>query len=155
MRAHHLIYPVLAALLVGLVLLLRGKPPAPPPEPLPPVVEPAVAPRRSPPQAPAPTPPPPPAAKAPSEEQAMAQLRRLAKESPDAALALARDLDRRYPGSAHAEEREALVIDALVWKGDIGQARTNAEEFLARHPAGPRAVQIERLTGVHPRGRGE
>jgi hypothetical protein len=48
------------------------------------------------------------------------------------------------------EEREARAIDGLVAKGDIGRARAQTEAFLARHPTGPRAARLERLTGVHP-----
>jgi hypothetical protein len=56
----------------------------------------------------------------------------------------------RTPASVEAEDREVRAIDALVAKGDIGRARAVAEEFLERHPTGPRAAHVERLTGVHP-----
>jgi hypothetical protein len=98
-----------------------------------------------------PAPPPVPAVAAGAPERPLDRLRALASSDPRAALALARDLERSDPAGADAEERASLVIDALVRLGDIGEARTRAEELLARYPGGRFAAHVETLTGVHPR----
>ena len=91
------------------------------------------------------------ASTAPEEAGSVERLRALAVADPGQALHLAADLDRRFPKGALVEERASLVIDALVKLGDIGQARTNAEDFFARFPRGRFGVHVETLTGVHPR----
>jgi hypothetical protein len=89
------------------------------------------------------------------EAEAVERLRALALADPRRALELSAELDRRFPDSSFAEERASLGIDALVKLGDIGQARTNSEEFFARFPPGRFGLHVETLTGVHPRSAGE
>jgi hypothetical protein len=149
-RPVYLAAALLAIAGVGVLCAVRDKPPA-------------VGPNAE--QAPSSLPSPPgtaPSSPAPSAPQdlpateaaGMERLRQLARSDPQQALALAAELERRHPGSAHAEERASLIIDALVNKGDIGQARTNAEEFLIKYPEGPFAEHVQTLTGVHPRPTG-
>jgi hypothetical protein len=114
--------------------------PAPAPVPSAAPAPPAPEPPRS---APAPEP------SKPTEAQEMARIRASIKSAPREALALLDAADRAHPGSAFAEERASLRIDALVYAGDIGVARDHAEEYLARYPDGAYAAHVEQLTGVH------
>jgi hypothetical protein len=86
----------------------------------------------------------------PTDDEAslMARLRRA---TPPTMLALARDGNRRFPGSREAEEREARAIDALVALDDIGEAHTEAMLFVQHHPSGPFTAHIANVMGVHPR----
>lgn len=93
----------------------------------------------------------PPTPAAADEGRDMARLRELVTADPQAAVTLAEELDRRHPGSAHAEERSWLQIDALVNLGRVGAARGHAEDHLRLYPRGPFAQRVETLTGVHPR----
>ena len=90
----------------------------------------------------------------PTEDEA-SLMTRLRNANPAAMLALARDGNRRYPGSDDAEEREARAIDALVALDDIGEAHTEAMLFVQHHPNGPFTTHIANLMGVHPRPPGE
>jgi hypothetical protein len=76
---------------------------------------------------------------------------RMRRSDPATMLALARDGNRRYPGSPGVEEREARAIDALVALDDIGAAHTEAMLFVQHHPSGPFTSHISNLMGVHPR----
>jgi hypothetical protein len=76
---------------------------------------------------------------------------RLRRADPATMLALCREGNRRYGGSAGGEEREARAIDALVALDDIGEAHTEAMLFVQHHPSGPFTAHIVNLMGVHPR----
>ena len=75
----------------------------------------------------------------------------LRRADPATVLALAREGNGRYPGSAGAEERDARAIDALVALDQIGEAHTLAMLFVQHHPSGPFTAHIVNLMGVHPR----
>jgi hypothetical protein len=119
----------------------QPEPAAPAPPPAAPAPEPA-----------APAPPSPPAAAAApdSEEKAMDDIRQTVKAAPLQALDLIATAERAHPGSRFSEERASLRIDALVYAGDVGRARDDAEEYLRRYPDGKYATHVEMLTGVHP-----
>jgi hypothetical protein len=123
--------------------------PAPTPAaPAQPPAAPAPPPPRRPEQ---PSPPPPAAAAAPdAEERAMEDIRLTVKSAPLQALDLIATAERAHPGSRFSEERASLRIDALVYAGDVGRARDDAEEYLRRYPDGKYAAHVETLTGVHP-----
>jgi len=70
---------------------------------------------------------------------------------PATMLALAREGNKRYPGSAATEERDARAIDALVALDHIGEAHTEAMLFVQHHPSGPFTAHVANLMGVHPR----
>jgi hypothetical protein len=84
-------------------------------------------------------------------EEETSLMQYLRRADPATMLALARDGNRRYPGSANAEEREARAIDALVALDDIGEAHTEAMLFVQHHPTGPFTTHVANLMGVHPR----
>lgn len=86
----------------------------------------------------------------PTEDEA-SLMTRLRNANPATMLALAREGNRRFPGSRAAEEREARAIDALVALDDIGEAHTEAMLFVQHHPNGPFTAHIANLMGVHPR----
>lgn len=63
----------------------------------------------------------------------------------------------RLAGTAkdpQAETRRVLEIHALVRLGKVGLARTLTDRFYRTFPNSDRAVELERLTGYHPRPTG-
>jgi hypothetical protein len=58
----------------------------------------------------------------------------LARGRVDGALAALRHHARHYPGGQLAEERDSLLVQSLVAKGDYAQARTQAARFGQQHP---------------------
>ena len=52
---------------------------------------------------------------------------------------------------AAEEDRKADEIVGLVQQGKVGHARALADQFYRAYPKSPRIVEIERLTGYHPR----
>jgi hypothetical protein len=124
--------------------------PAPPPKPAPsapPAVSPAprlAVPPRSPDagrhvQSPA----------ALAEPELMQQIRALVKTEPQRAEALAREARRRFPDGAEADERDALLVDALINQQRIGAARDETYYYYAHHPNGRFAEHLFVMTGVH------
>jgi hypothetical protein len=71
-----------------------------------------------------------------SAEQALLDPARVALARGDGAGALARlaQHERRFPNGALSQEREAMVIRALVLTGDRDRARAHAESFRSRYP---------------------
>jgi RNA polymerase sigma factor (sigma-70 family) len=68
----------------------------------------------------------------------------LAAGRADAALRTTAEHGRRFPGSALADLRTAVRIEALCEVGKAAQARGEAELFLREHPGSPVAERIER-----------
>jgi RNA polymerase sigma-70 factor (ECF subfamily) len=68
----------------------------------------------------------------------------LAAGQADAALRTTAEHGRRFPGSALADLRTAVRIEALCELGKTAQARGEAELFLRQHPGSPVAERIER-----------
>src|SRR6188508_431960 len=55
------------------------------------------------------------------------------------------------PGAEPGDEGAlSLEIRKLVAAGQIGRARSKANEYYARFPNGPSEAALERLTGAHP-----
>jgi hypothetical protein len=123
------------------------------PEPtLPGAVAPVVAPA-----APRLAPPPPPrapgqqvAATVLDEGELMRQLRPLVRNHPPRAEAMAREARQRFGDSADSDERDALLVNALINQQHIGAARDEALYYFAHHPKGKFAQQVFTMTGVHP-----
>ena len=80
----------------------------------------------------------------------MERLRALVDSDPAAALALAREDERRSPEARFGDERSFIVMRALVHLGNIAPARDEATAFFQKHPESVWAERVERLTGVHP-----
>jgi hypothetical protein len=58
----------------------------------------------------------------------------LAREDNDAALAAAREHERRFPDGVLAQEREAMAVRALALLGRTSDARARADRFRTRFP---------------------
>jgi hypothetical protein len=70
-----------------------------------------------------------------SDELALlSQVRGLLAIRPDRALALARDHEARFPQGKLAQERDALIVQALRRLGLAAEARQADETFRARYP---------------------
>jgi hypothetical protein len=61
------------------------------------------------------------------------------------ALALLGASQQRFAGGALVQEREALIIDALVRRGDRDAAAKRARAFLSRFPNSPHAEKIRSI----------
>jgi hypothetical protein len=83
------------------------------------------------------------------EAQLMARLRKLAETEPEAAIALAREGNRRFPGSADAPERTSILIHALSTAGRPMEARGEAEKMVNEAPDSEWVREVERFTGAH------
>jgi len=84
------------------------------------------------------------------EMENLARLRALEASNPDQALVVAADGDRQFPRGVFGEERQALVISALVRLGRKAEARARADAFHAAHPRSPFAERIRKLTLAAP-----
>jgi hypothetical protein len=93
-------------------------------------------------------------APASGEGPAMADSERPAAVERAAGVAFGREAEGRLAESAHAAERGAAAIDALIGVEHISEARTAAEQFLRRFPDGPSADHVRAMTGVHLRPSG-
>jgi len=71
--------------------------------------------------------------------------------NPDAALALAREHERRCPAGALVQERERIAIEALLRLGRVDQARARARAFEARFPSSPHVGRIREALDRPPR----
>ncbi|MBN2574916.1 MAG: hypothetical protein JXP73_10165 [Deltaproteobacteria bacterium] len=123
----------------------QGPPPAAAPEPPPP---PHLALPRAPPPSDAERPARP--AVAQDEKALMRQVRALVKTEPRKAEALAREARRRFPNGAEADERDALLVDALINQQRIGAARDETYYYFERHPNGRFAEHLFVMTGARP-----
>lgn len=91
-----------------------------------------------------------PAASAPLPEDAlMAQLRKIAAADPAGAIQLAREGNRRFPGSPDAAERTSILIHALAKEGLASEARGTAEDMVNHYPDTSWVREIEQFTGAH------
>jgi hypothetical protein len=84
------------------------------------------------------------------EAALMEQIRALVKSEPERAEALAREARHRFPDGAAADERDALLVDALINQQHIGAARDETYYYIDHHPEGRFAEHLFVMTGVHP-----
>jgi hypothetical protein len=85
------------------------------------------------------------------EKGLLGQIRALVRSDPARAEALAREARRRFPDGAEADERDALLVDALINQQRIGAARDETYYYFDHHPQGRFAEHLFVMTGVHPR----
>jgi hypothetical protein len=90
----------------------------------------------------------------PSEQDLMQQIRANVKSNPQLAESLAREDRQRFPDSPESDERDALLVDALINQQRIGAARSETYYYLDHHPDGRFAEHLFVMTGVHPRPSG-
>jgi len=79
------------------------------------------------------------------ESLATVRLRALEGSDPAAALALARDLDTRFPDSQDAPERAAIAVQSLGRLGRFAEARREAQALVRRYPGTPWAAKVVTL----------
>lgn len=84
------------------------------------------------------------------EPALLRQIRALVKSQPERAEALAREARRRSPDGAGADERDALLVDALINQQRIGAARDETYYYFDHHPSGRFSEHLFVMTGVHP-----
>jgi hypothetical protein len=148
-----------AVVLIGVLGLYLKPPPARPsstthttqsPAPKAPAIKTTIAPPEpGPPGAPTTT------AEPPHDDAALIQkIRNNVKKDPALAVSLVYRARRIFPASRYAEERDALVVDALINLQRIGAARDEAERYLERYPRGRYATYIFAMTGAFPRPQG-
>ena len=88
------------------------------------------------------------------EKTLLQQIRENVRSNPQLAESLAREGRNRFPDGVDAEERDALLVDALINQQRIGAARSETYYYLDHYPAGRFAEHLFVMTGVHPRPRG-
>jgi hypothetical protein len=89
-----------------------------------------------------------------SEQELMQQIRANVKGTPQLAESLAREDRQRFPDSSESDERDALLVDALINQQRIGAARSETYYYIDHHPGGRFAEHLFMMTGVHPRPSG-
>ncbi|HEU4581809.1 MAG TPA: hypothetical protein VFS67_26315 [Polyangiaceae bacterium] len=82
------------------------------------------------------------------EPELMRQLRRARGNDPALAIELAREGNRRFPGSPAAPERASILIHALAERGLASEARGEAEDMVNRYPDSAWVREVERFTGA-------
>ncbi len=80
----------------------------------------------------------------------MQQIRAHVKSDPQLAETLAREARQRFADSPDADERDALLVDALINQQRIGAARSETYYYFDHHPGGRFADHLFVMTGVHP-----
>jgi hypothetical protein len=84
------------------------------------------------------------------EATLMRRLRDNVKTNPELAEALAREGRSRFADSAESDERDALLVDALINQQRIGAARSETYYYFDHHPNGRFGQHLFVMTGVHP-----
>jgi hypothetical protein len=88
-----------------------------------------------------------------NEATLMQRIRDHVKTNPVLAEALAREGRRHFADSPDADERDALLVDALINQQRIGAARDETYYYIEHHPQGRFREHLFIMTGVHPHGR--
>jgi hypothetical protein len=84
------------------------------------------------------------------EASLMRRLRDNVKSNPELAEALAREGRTRFADSPASDERDALLVDALINQQRIGAARSETYYYFDHHPHGRFGEHLFVMTGVHP-----
>jgi hypothetical protein len=84
----------------------------------------------------------------------MRQLRENVRSNPQLAESLAREGRQRFSASVDSDERDALLVDALINQQRIGAARSETYYYFDHHPTGRFAEHLFVMTGVHPTPKG-
>jgi len=90
----------------------------------------------------------------PDEQALMERIRAVVQSNPPLAEALAREGRSRFPNGPEADERDALLVDALINQQRIGSARSETYYYFDHHPDGRFSNHLFVMTGVHPRPTG-
>lgn len=84
-----------------------------------------------------------------AESQVVASAREALRRG-DVELAFSRlgDAERRFPGGILNQERETLLIEALMRAGRVDAARQRAAAFLVAHPKSAHAARVRAITAL-------
>jgi hypothetical protein len=85
-----------------------------------------------------------------SEPALMATLREIGGTAPVRSIELAREGQRRFPGSTDAPERAFIIVQSLVNLRRFHEARDEAREMVRKYPDDPRALDVQRHLLVYP-----
>jgi hypothetical protein len=88
------------------------------------------------------------------EPTLMQQIRAHVKSDPPLAEARAREGRQRFADSSDSDERDALLVDALINQQRIGAARSETYYYFDHHSGGRFGEHLFIMTGVHPRPAG-
>jgi len=88
------------------------------------------------------------------EATLMRQLRDNVRSNSELAESLAREGRQRFFDSAASDERDALLVDALINQQRIGAARSETYYYFDHHPNGRFGEHLFVMTGVHPTPKG-
>jgi hypothetical protein len=83
------------------------------------------------------------------ERALMSRLRDVQASDPEAAVALARAGNQRFPRSEDAPERTSILIHALSRLGRVSEARGEAEDMVNDYADSDWVKEVERFTGAH------
>jgi hypothetical protein len=72
------------------------------------------------------------------------------RANPDLAVALARQARQAFGDSTQADERDKLLVDALINLQKIGAARDETLYYYQHHPAGQYRQYLWSMTGARP-----
>jgi hypothetical protein len=85
-----------------------------------------------------------------TDEQLLGEIRANVRRDPRRAEDLARQARALFPDSPNADERDALLVDALINQERIGAARSETYYYYDHHPNGRFGAHLFSMTGVHP-----
>jgi len=85
-----------------------------------------------------------------TEGDFMRQIRDNVRTKPELALALAREARQELGDSAESDERDKLLVDALINLQKIGAARDETGYYYRHHPAGQYRQYLWAMTGARP-----
>ena len=85
-----------------------------------------------------------------TDDAIIAELRENVRSNPQRAEQLARESRQRFPESTNGDERDALLVDALINQQRIGAARSETYYYYDHHPEGRFTEHLFVMTGVHP-----
>jgi hypothetical protein len=84
------------------------------------------------------------------EPALMQQIRDIVKSNPTLALQLAQEARQRFQDSPDSDERDKLLVEALINLQRIGEARVETGYYYRHHPSGRYAGFLFTMTGARP-----
>jgi hypothetical protein len=149
-RAVNIFFWISLIIAVAVVMLRKDKPAPPTVESSSPM--PAPAPANPPPQ-PEVRPAPAPDARSavvPNEAALMRQIRDNVQSNPALALQVAQEARKLFQDSPESDERDKLLVEALINLQRIGEARVETGYYYRHHPNGRYAGFLFTMTGARP-----
>jgi len=85
-----------------------------------------------------------------TEAVLLSKIRETVKTNPTASLAMAREARARFGDSSESDERDKLLVDALINLQKIGAARDETGYYYKHHPDGRFGQYLWTMTGARP-----